>query len=382
MINRTLEDEIKNKFYKGKIIILIGPRQSGKTTLINKILKNIDKKVLSLDGEEFNVKEQLKNPSSEKLKLITGDNEIVFIDEAQKIKDIGSVLKLFHDKLNNVQVIATGSSSFELLNKTGEPLTGRKYEFTLYPFSFSELLNNSDFITENSKLESRLIYGSYPEIVTNPSESEELLKLLSKSYLFKDLFSLDNINNPEGFETIVRALALQIGSEVSYKEIANTVGMNKLTVDKYIKLLERAFIVFKLPAYSKNIRNEIRKGKKYYFYDNGIRNAVIGNFNLLENRNDIGALWENYLVSERMKYLVYKRKDYRKFFWRTTQQQEIDYIEEISGEIFCYEFKWSKKAKARFSKTFTEKYLPKQNKLITKENYYEFLMDYNGTHLN
>ena len=373
MINRILEENIKSKFFKGKVIILTGPRQCGKTTLINKILKTIEKKILYLDGEEFNVREQLSNPTSEKLKFISGNKEIVFIDEAQKIRDIGSVLKLFHDKIKNIQVIATGSSSFELLNKTGEPLTGRKYEFTLLPFSFLELVENTDYLIENSKLEYRLIYGSYPEIVTNPLESEELIRLLSKSYLFKDLFALDNINNPEGFEKIVRALALQIGSEVSYNEIANTVGINKLTVEKYIKLLERAFIVFKLPAYSGNIRNEIRKGKKYYFYDNGIRNAIIGNFNNIESRNDIGALWENYLVSERIKFNLFGGKDNRKFFWRTTQQQEIDYIEEISGEIFCYEFKWNKNAKAKFSKTFIDNYKPKKVKLITPENYYEFL---------
>jgi uncharacterized protein len=375
MINRILEKAIEYKLFKGKVVILFGPRQCGKTTLMNSLLKNTNKKTLFLDGEEYNVREQFTNPTSEKLKLITGNYEIVFIDEAQKIKDIGSVLKLFNDKIKNVQVIATGSSAFELANKTGEPLTGRKYELTLLPISFKEMVNHTNFIEETSKLESRLIYGCYPEIIMNPMESEQLIKLLAKSYLFKDLFTLENINNPEVFEKIIRAIALQLGSEVSYKEIANTVGVNHHTVEKYLSLLERAYIIFKLPAYSGNIRNEIRKGKKYYFYDNGIRNAVIGNFNVIELRNDIGALWENYLVSERMKYLTFSGKDYKKYFWRTTQQQEIDYIEEISGEIFCYEFKWNKKAKAKFSKTFTENYSPKKTKLITSENYYDFLMN-------
>lgn len=373
MITRILEKSIAEHLFRGKVIILYGPRQSGKTTLINNILKNLNKKVLFLDGEEYNVREQLSKATSEKLKLVTGTNEIAFIDEAQKINDIGSVLKLFHDKINNIQVIATGSSAFELSGKTSEPLTGRKYEFTLLPISFQEMLNYTDFIKETGSLESRLIYGSYPEIITKPEESERHIKLLAKSYLFKDLFKLENINNPEAFEKIIRAVALQLGSEVSYKEIANTVGISHNTVEKYLTLLERAYIIFKLPAYSKNIRNEIRKGRKYYFYDNGIRNAVIGNFNPVELRNDTGALWENYLMSERMKYLLFNDKDFKKYFWRSTQQQEIDYIEEISGEIYCYEFKWNKKAKVKFSKTFTESYLPKKTELVTPENYHEFL---------
>jgi len=373
MITRELEKAIKNKLFKGKVIILYGPRQCGKTTLLNNLLKNTNKKVLLLDGEEYVVKEQLNKPSSDKLKLITRNSDIVIIDEAQKIKDIGVILKLFHDKIKNLQVIATGSSSFELSNKTSEPLTGRKYEFNLLPVSFAEMVNHTDFIQERGKLESRLIYGSYPEIIIKEKESEELIKLLAKSYLFKDLFMLDNINNPEIFEKIVRALALQIGSEVSYKEIANTVSLNHLTVEKYINLLEKAYIVFKLPAYSKNVRNEIRKGKKYYFYDNGIRNAIIGNFNLLESRTDTGALWENFLISERVKHLTFNCLDAGKYFWRTTQQQEIDYIEETAGEINCYEFKWHNKTKNKFSKTFTETYKPKSTKTITPGNYYEFL---------
>lgn len=373
MIKRQIENSIKEKLFKGKVIILYGPRQSGKTTLIESILKNTDKKVLLLDGEEYNIRKQLENPTSEKLRLITMNSEYIFIDEAQKIPDIGSVLKLFHDKIPEVRVIATGSSAFELANKTNEPLTGRKYEFTLLPISFGEMLKATNFIEENSKLESRLIYGSYPEIITNPSESKELIKLITNSYLFKDLFSLEKINNPTLFEKIVTALALQIGNEVSYKEIAVTVGVSHLTVEKYIGLLEKAYVIFKLPAFSKNIRNEIRKGKKYYFYDNGIRNAIIDNFNLLEKRNDVGALWENYLVSERMKFLLFHNIDCKKYFWRSSQQQEIDYIEEKDGILSAYEFKWSEKFRVRFPKTFTKEYTPVSTNVITPGNYQDFL---------
>ncbi|MFA7359994.1 MAG: ATP-binding protein [Candidatus Kapaibacterium sp.] len=373
MIKRELGNSLKDKLFKGKVIILYGPRQCGKTTLINNILKDINKKVLFLDGEEYNVRQQLENPSSEKLKLISLNSEIIFIDEAQKIPDIGNVLKLFHDKIPGVQVIATGSSAFELAGKTSEPLTGRKFEYTLLPVSFGEMLKHTNFIEENSKLETRLIFGSYPEVINNPSDSKELIKLIAKSYLYKDLFSLEKINSPDLFEKIVSALALQIGSEVSYKEIALTVGANHLTVSKYISLLEKAYVVFKLPAYNRNLRNEIRKGKKYYFYDNGIRNAVIDNFNVLEKRNDSGALWENYLVSERRKFLMFHGMDRKNYFWRNIQKQEVDYLEEENGEISAYEFKWSNKAKARFTKSFVDNYSPVTTALINPQNYYEFL---------
>lgn len=375
MIARNLEKEIKKKLFKGKVIILYGPRQSGKTTLIQKMLKSIPEKHLILDGEEFNIREELSNPTSEKLRIISGDSKIIFIDEAQKIKDIGSVLKLFHDKLKNIQVIASGSSAFELVNKTSEPLTGRKFEYTLLPVSFGEMVKHTNYIDEKSKLESRLIYGSYPEIITHQQEAGNLIKLIAKSYLYKDVFSLENINNPELFEKIVRALAFQLGNEVSYKELAVTTGVNHLTVEKYLNLLEKAFIIFKLPAYSGNIRNEIRKGKKYYFYDCGIRNAIIDNFKPLKSRNDTGFLWENYLISERIKFYLFKNTNCKMYFWRTTQQQEIDYIEETGGELYGYEFKWNPKSKKSFSKTFTSNYSPKTTSIISRENYGEFLLE-------
>lgn len=375
MIKRELEILIKERLKKGKIIILLGPRQSGKTTLIKNLLDNISVDFLFLDGEEFSVREQMENPDSAKLKLIAGNSKYVFIDEAQKIKNIGSVLKLFHDKIPGVTVIASGSSAFELSNVTNEPLTGRKYEFTLLPLSFGEMVKHTNYLSEKANLESRLIYGSYPEIVTNQSDAAELIKLIAKSYLFKDLFALENVNSPEVFEKLVKALALQLGNEVSYKELAVTIGINHVTVEKYLKLLERAYIVFKLPAYNGNVRNEIRKGKKYYFYDNGIRNSIIDNFNPVELRSDKGALWENYLISERIKYLTFKNIDFKAYFWRSVQKQEIDYIEERGGELFAYEFKWKTPSKQAFSKTFTSAYKPVICKTITTDNYEEFLLN-------
>lgn len=373
MVKRHIANRISDKLFKGKAILIFGPRQSGKTTLVKSILKNNTKDILYINGDEFSDREALSKPDVNKLKLLIGKKEIVFIDEAQKFTEIGNAIKIIVDKLSSIQVIATGSSSFELANKLNEPLTGRKYEFLILPLSFGEMVNYSSLFEEQKNLELRLLYGSYPEVVIKKDESMDLIKNITNSYLFKDVFSLEGVRNHLLLEKLIKAIALQVGSEVSINELSRHLGANHQTVEKYLTVLEQAYVLFKLSSYSGNVRNELRKGKKYYFYDNGIRNAIIGNFNLLENRNDFGALWENYLVSERMKYLLFKGKDYQKFFWRTTQQQEIDYIEEISGEIFCYEFKWNKKAKVKFSKTFTGNYSPKKTKLITPENYYEFL---------
>jgi len=374
MIYRYIEKQILDKFYKGKAILLLGPRQSGKSTLIQNILSKQKEQFIEFNGDETDVRKLLTNISSTQLKQIIGSNKIIFIDEAQRIENIGLTIKLITDQIRNVQVIASGSSSFELANKINEPLTGRKYEFLLLPLAYSELKNHQGFLEEQRLLEHRMIYGYYPEVVSKPNEEKELLQLLADSYLYKDLFVLDQIKKSSLLSKIVRALALQIGSEISYNEIAQLVGANKQTVEKYIRLLEQAFVVFHLSSYSRNIRNELKKRKKIYFYDLGIRNAVIGNFNNLSSRTDVGALWENYLIAERVKYLAYTQSYAHKFFWRTTQQQEIDYIEEhIVNEPLAYEFKWNPNSKAKFSKTFTENYKPKITKVIHRENYDEFI---------
>jgi len=373
MISRELEKQLVQYVFRGKIIMLSGARQVGKTTLIEMLLQKRKEKILYLNADETDVRELLTDTTSTSLKSIVGNHKIVFIDEAQRVKNIGITLKLFADQIKDVQVIVTGSSSFDLANEMNEPLTGRKYEFMLFPLSFSEMVEHHGQLEEKRLLEHRLIYGYYPEIVTKPGEEKELLKLLANSYLYRDLLTLEQIKKPVLLEKILRALALQLGSEVSYNEVAQLVNADQETVEKYIDLLEKSFVLFRLPAFSHNVRNEIKKGKKIYFYDNGIRNAIIGNFNLLISRNDTGALWENFLISERMKYLYYHNINVKRYFWRTVQQQEIDYIEEQERKLSAYEFKWNKKARAKFPKTFIRAYPDSETHLVTQGNFENFL---------
>lgn len=374
MILRVQLKYAQDRLFKGKALLIFGPRQAGKSTFVAQLLtQNKKKKVLQLNGDDEDIRELLSKPNSTKLKNIIGKNEILYIDEAQRIKDIGIVIKIIVDQIKTVQVIATGSSAFELANKTNEPLTGRKYEMYLFPFSFNELVNEFGFIEEKRQLEQRLIYGSYPEIVVNTADAEEHIKLLSNSYLYKDLFRLEQISKPTLLEKIVKALALQVGSEVNYNELSQLVQADNKTIEKYIDLLEKAFVVFKLPALNKKVRNEIKKGKKIYFYDNGIINAITGNFSPLHKRNDVGNLWENYIISERKKYLAQHQLSHESYFWRTTQQQEIDYIELQKSNYLAVEIKWNPKTKVKFSSTFTDAYKNKEL-VITPENMEEFLL--------
>ena len=376
IIPRDIEAQIATRLFQGKAIILLGPRQAGKTTIIKELLQKRNENILELNADEPDVREILEKCTSTRLRTLLGENELLFIDEAQRVPDIGLTLKLLTDQIPEVQAIATGSSAFELNACIAEPLTGRKFEFMLFPLSFTELVHNHGLLEEKRLLEHRLIYGSYPEIVTSRGQEEELIRLLASSYLYKDLLTLEQIKKPVLLEKILRALALQLGSEVSYHEIGQLVGANSQTVERYIDLLEKAFVLFKLPALSRNVRNEIKKGKKIYFLDNGIRNAVIGNFTPLASRTDTGALWENYLISERLKLLNNQNTQANNFFWRTTQQQEIDYIEEHQQQLHAYEFKWNpRKGVARFPKTFLRNYENVSTKVITPENYEEFLSE-------
>ncbi|MDA3887084.1 MAG: ATP-binding protein [Candidatus Delongbacteria bacterium] len=373
MIKRQIDSLILKKFFKNKAVIVIGARQTGKTTLIKNILKSRKEKVLLFNGDETDTNDIFNTPTIIKLKNIIQDNKIIFFDEAQKINNIGIIIKLIVDNIKGVQVIASGSSSFELMNNLNEPLTGRKYEFHLFPLSFKELTDHFGPIDEKRELENRLVFGSYPEIVAK-SGSEEHLKLLTGSYLYKDLLMLEDIKKPVLLEKIVKALAFQLGNEVIYSEIAKLVESDKKTVEKYIDLLEKTYIIFRLPALNRNVRNEIKKGKKIYFYDTGIRNAVISDFRPLAKRTDVGALWENYLISERVKLLNYNSIDRERYFWRTTQQQEIDYIEVQYEKYHAYEFKWNPLKKVSISKTFTKAYPENSFKVITQDNYDEFLI--------
>jgi predicted AAA+ superfamily ATPase len=374
MITRKIESLIEKRLFKGKAILLFGPRQVGKTTIIREILSKGNYNYLFLNGDESDIREALENTSSTKLSLLFGNHKIVFIDEAQRIKGIGLTLKIITDILKDVQVIATGSSALDLASETKEPLTGRKYEYQLHPLSFQEMVNHHGIIEEKRLLEQRLIFGYYPEIASNPTDAVENLKLLANSYLYKDLLLLDFIKKHDILEKILQALALQVGSEVSINEISLLVSADFHTVSKYIDLLEKAFVIFTLPAYSRNIRNEIKKGKKIYFYDNGIRNAIIRNFNPIQSRSDIGAMWENFIISERKKYLENNQIDAKLYFWRTTSQQEVDYIEEVNGELKAFEFKWNPNKKVKFPTTFTNNYTISSLEVITPKNYEEYLL--------
>jgi len=373
MIKRKISHQIESHLFKGKAILIYGARQTGKTTLVEELLKSGQEKLIRLSGDDPGDRSLLENFSSSRLRSLTAGYGILFIDEAQKFNDIGNIIKIFTDQIKNVQVIATGSSSFDLLGRTSESLTGRKYEFNLYPLMFSELIDHHGFINEKKSMEDRLIFGSYPEVVTNQEERKVLITSLAGSHLYKDVLMVDRIRNSVLIDDLLRALALQTGSEVSSTELSRLTGADRGTIDKYLRILEEAFIIFRLRGFSRNVRTELRKAKKYYFWDNGIRNALIGNFNPLSARTDTGALWENYIISERMKLLRTNRDDVFTWFWRTTQQQEIDLLEERQGRFSPIEIKYNPKQKGLISKTFTENYDVSQTFVVNSGNYEAFL---------
>ncbi len=372
-IQRTIENRIKSKLFKGKAILIFGARQVGKSTLLNHLLQSFDQKILLLDGDDTLIYGYFENPSPANLKKLIGNNKIIAIDEAQRLPNIGLNIKIMVDKFPDIQVIATGSSAFELTDKTQESLAGRKYEFYLPQFSFQELLEATDFITERKNLENRLIYGSYPEVVLNPAEAEDYLYELLNSILYKDIFSIKSLRKPEVLTKLLKALALQTGSEVSYNELAGLTGSDKETIERYISILEKTFIIFRLPALSRNPRREIKRSRKIFFWDLGLRNTIINNFLPLDKRNDVGQLWENYLVAERRKILMNNFIRVNTYFWRNINGAEIDYIEEINGEYAGYEFKWNPKRSIRKSQMFMDTYNADIEK-VSSDNYDEFLL--------
>lgn len=373
LIKRTIQKEILSNLFKGKAIIITGARQVGKSTLVKEIAKISNKEYLMLDCDETDTRIALENTNSGSLKNIFGSNSIIIIDEAQRVENIGLTVKIIVDNIKDVQVIVTGSSSFEIRNKLSEPLTGRKFEYDLYQISFMEMVNHTSYLDEKRMLEQRLIYGYYPEVVSNSLMSLKTLKSIAKSYLYKDVLAYEGIRKPVLVEKILKALALQLGSEVSFSELSRLIGADKNTIEKYVDILEKAFIIFKLPSFSSNARNEIRKGKKYYFYDNGIRNAVINNFNLIDSRTDKGALWENFIISERKKYLNNTGVEFESFFWRTLNKTEIDYIEIINNNLSLYEIKWKQVKKIKTPGIFYDKYKIKNVNLITIDNFDQIL---------
>lgn len=370
MIKRILQKTIAERLFKRKTIVLIGARQVGKTTLVREILSG--KEYLFLDGDDPLVRERLTNPNTLEIATILGDARTVFIDEAQRIENVGLTAKIIHDQFEQVQLIMSGSSAFELRNSTSEPLTGRKFEYRLFPVSYEEFENSRGYLDALRDLENRLIYGFYPDVINNRGKEREILNGIAESYLFKDILAYANIKKPELLEKLLQALAFQVGNEVSYNELAQLTGVDKNTVGNYIRLLELAHIIYPLPAFSRNLRNEIKTNRKIYFYDNGIRNALIQNFNPLNLRNDVGALWENFLMTERLKRNHYHQHYCNSYFWRTVSQQEIDYVEEVNGKITGYEFKYNPRAKAKVPKAFAEAYKA-DYKVISKENFRAFV---------
>lgn len=356
-----------------KAIVLFGPRQAGKTTLIKSLV--VGKNVLFLNGDDLQTRTQLESANINLLKNIVADYNIIVIDEAQRIKNIGLSVKMLIDEQMNKQFILTGSSSLELGNEINEPLTGRKWEHLLLPISWQEAKDYFGFSVSLSKLEEFLIYGLYPEVVTATTKKQRALQELTNSYLYKDILELTNIKKPDLLSKLLNALALQVGSEVSFNELAKILSVDRMTVVNYIDLLEKSFVIFKLTPFSTNQRNEITTKPKIYFYDNGIRNAIIGQFNELANRQDVGALFENFFISERYKKLNYSGFYGKTHFWRNAQQAEIDYLEILENEISAFEIKYSPMRKVHFTKSFTEKYHPKNTFTINKENFWEFLQE-------
>ncbi|GHT15738.1 ATPase [Bacteroidia bacterium] len=372
MIKRIIEDKINGSIHQGKAIILLGARQTGKTTLLHQLFDN--QQVLWLNGDEADVQELFKNATSTRLKAYIGNYKTLIVDEAQLIENIGLRLKLITDQIKGVQLIATGSSAFELQNRVNEPLTGRKWEYQLFSLSFAEMVAHHGLLHEKRLLPHRLVYGYYPDVVVNEGNERKILKQLSDSYLYKDILQWEGIQKPNKLLVLLQALAFQAGSQVSYNELGQTCGLDPKTIEKYILLLEKTFVIFRLGSFSRNLRNELKFSKKIYFYDNGIRNALISNFNPIETRDDRGALWENFVIAERMKQLNYNEIYANSWFWRTKDQSEIDYLEEKDGQISAFEFKYNANKKVKINPSFTNSYDVKNVEVITPKNIENFLL--------
>lgn len=375
-INRQITKEFKHKLVAGKVILLLGARRTGKTSFLESFTKDhINEPFLFLNGEDMSLAEIIRNRTIENYKKLVGSRKLLIIDEAQKLPEIGAALKLMIDSIDGLKIIATGSSVFDLGNKLGEPLTGRKYNFYMFPFSISELNVVEDIVKTKSNLEERLIYGSYPELyqLSSLNEKARYLNELVNSYLFRDILEYDGIKNSDKITQILRLIAFQIGKEVSLEEIGNRVGISRNTVEKYLDLLCKVFVIFKLPGFSRNLRNEVTKTSRWYFYDNGVRNALISNFNILSLRNDIGELWENYLISERIKKQKNEFILSQNYFWRTYQQQEIDLIEDRDGKLYAYEMKWNTNKKIKMPKSWKDAYPESKYMVINQSNYLDWL---------
>jgi uncharacterized protein len=371
---RELSNLILKKLQPNKVVILYGARRVGKTMLVNEILAKVNEPILRLNGDDINVHDKLSIRSIENYKQILGTCKLLYIDEAQKIPEIGLKLKLMIDEIEGLRIIISGSSSFDIHKNAGEPLTGRKYTFTLYTLSENEYTQIENNINKMDKVRERLVFGNYPELLHLPDRQDKVdyLNEMISSYLLKDILVYEHIKNSQKIFNLLRLIAFQIGGEVSLQELGIQLGISKNTVEKYLDLLSKVFILHKVEGFSRNLRKEITKNSRWYFLDNGIRNAVIANFNPLQARNDIGALWENYMISERLKYQEYRRISSNNYFWRTYEQQEIDWVEERDGSLFGYEFKW-KEEKVKIPTQWKGAYPDASFELININNFSEWL---------
>ena len=373
MITREIENKVRQRLFTGKAIVLMGARQVGKTTLLKQLFSDNDD-VYWMSGDDSDVRNLFENISATRLKAVMGNRRVLVVDEAQRIMDIGVKLKLVTDQMPDVQLVATGSSSFDLANKVNEPLTGRKWEDRMFPLSFSEMVAHTGLLEEKRMLPHRLVFGCYPDVVTHPGDETVILNQLTESYLYKDILEFDRIHKPDKLMKLLEALAWQIGSEVSFNELAQLCGLDAKTVENYVTILEQAFIIFRLGSFSRNLRNELKYSRKIYFYDNGIRNSLIHNFTQIENRSDTGALFENYMVSERMKHKVVTDNYAGSWFWRTTSQKEVDYIEEKDGQLKAFEFKWNPLKKVSAPLSFRNAYPEAVFSVINRDNIEDFLL--------
>lgn len=367
-------ENLRKLIIPGKVMVIYGPRRVGKTTLLKKYLEKENNSVLFVNGDDIIVRQYLESQSIQTLRDFIGDHRLLVVDEAQYVDKIGLNLKLIVDHISGIKVIVTGSSSFDPARDVGEPLTGRKYVLKLFPLSQMEISKIEKRHETTASLDSRLIYGSYPEVVLmgDNRRREDYLRELVQSYLFKDILALEGIRYASKLVRLLQLLAFQIGKQVSFTELGKQLSMSKNTVERYLDLLEKVFVIYKLSGFSRNLRKEITKNQRYFFYDNGVRNALIGNFNPLAVRNDLGELWENYIITERMKRQEYLRSVTNSYFWRTYDKKEIDLVEEREGKLFGYEVKW-KKERVKIPQDWTAGYPDAAFEVIHRENYLKFI---------